>query len=491
MRRSSSVLCLVICALLLLGGVSTAFASATYVTQWGSLGKGNGQFRSPQGIAVDAAGRVYVADSSNNRIQVFDAAGNFINTWGTQGPGNGQFNAPHGVAVDSAGNVYVADTSNYRIEKFDSAGTYLTQWGGPGGTAGGRFDLPDGVAVDGAGNVYVSDGNNDRVQKFDSNGGFLTLWGTTGTGPGQFRSPFGIATDAAGNVYVADTSNHRIQKFDPNGAFLAQIGSVGSGDGQISGPYGVNVDPLGNVFVTDTGNYRLQQFDPGGKFLQKFGSNGTGNGQVSGPFGIASDSAGHVYVVEVGNNRVQEFLVKPDPVLGKSMAGQTVSGTVLVKLPGSKGFVKLTADISLPVGTIVDARKGVVEITATSGGGDYAAVFYQGQFQIAQRQKKGASADMKLFGGSFQGCPAGLRSPKSLGSKAPKSVRRLWGKGSGAFRTVGRFSAASVRGTTWLTDDKCNGTLTRVTQGSITVRDFVRKKNVVLSAGRSYLAKAR
>jgi hypothetical protein len=98
---------------------------------------------------------------------------------------------------------------------------------------------------------------------------------------------------------------------------------------------------------------------------------------------------------------------------------------------------------------------------------------------------------MELFGGSFRRCPAGQRSPKSLGSKAPKSVRHLWGNGSGAFRTVGRFSSATIRGTRWLTDDKCNGTLTRVAQGSVMVRDFVRKKNVVVRAGKSYLAKLR
>jgi hypothetical protein len=126
-----------------------------------------------------------------------------------------------------------------------------------------------------------------------------------------------------------------------------------------------------------------------------------------------------------------------------------------------------------------------VRITATSGGKQFFADFFEGQFQIAQLKKKGATADMKLFGGSFKGCPRGLR------AAAKKSIRHLWGKGSGPFRTVGRFSAATVRGTTWLTDDQCNATLTKVTTGSVSVRDLVKKKTVVVRAGGSYLARAK
>jgi hypothetical protein len=159
---------------------------------------------------------------------------------------------------------------------------------------------------------------------------------------------------------------------------------------------------------------------------------------------------------------------------------------VLVRLPGSKSFVPLETVESLPVGTIVDARHGRVRITATSGGKQYSADFYGGQFQIAQLARKGATADMKLFGGSFKGCP---KAPRV--AKKPAAVRRLWGSGSGPFRTVGRFSAAAVRGTTWLTQDQCRGTLTRVTAGSVAVRDFVRRKTVVVRAGKQYLAAAR
>jgi hypothetical protein len=177
----------------------------------------------------------------------------------------------------------------------------------------------------------------------------------------------------------------------------------------------------------------------------------------------------------------------PTPVLGRSFTASPTSGTVLVELPGTGRFVPLADARSLPVGTIVDARKGVVRLYATSGGVTYFADFYEGIFQIAQLAKRGSTADLKLFGGNFKGCPKAARG----GAARKKSIRHLWGKGSGPFRTLGRFSAATVRGTTWLTDDQCTGTLTKVTTGSVSVRDLVKKKTVVVRKGKSYFARAR
>src|SRR4029079_5259424 len=111
--------------------------------------------------------------------------------------------------------------------------------------------------------------------------------------------------------------------------------------------------------------------------------------------------------------------------------------------------------------------------------------------------KKGhrAFANLYLVFGSFKGCPKAPKNPKiatlAKTKKSHRSVRHLWGEGKGAFRTVGRFSSATVRGTTWLTDDRCDGTLTRVTAGKIGVRDFVLRKTIVLKKGKSYLAKPR
>lgn len=137
------------------------------------------------GIAVDAGGNIYVANTNKNEIRKYDSSRTLITTWGSAGAGNGQFNRPMGIAVDSANNVYVADSGNNRIQKFSAAGAYLGQWG-VYGTSAGQFAAPGGIAVDASNNVYVVDPGNDRVQKFTSAGVFLTQFGGTGSGNGQF-----------------------------------------------------------------------------------------------------------------------------------------------------------------------------------------------------------------------------------------------------------------------------------------------------------------
>jgi tripartite motif-containing protein 71 len=185
---------------------------------WGSSGSGSGQFSGLQDVAVGPGGSVFTIESGNsNRIQKFNRIGTFLGTWGAAGTAPGQFSGD-GVATDAQGNVYVADTGNNRIQKFDANGTLLTTWGSEG-TGNGEFDQPSDVAVDGIGNVYVADTSNHRVQRFDSNGNFLNKWGanggdgTFGDGPGEFFGPSSIAVDAARDIYVLDFFNGRVQKF--------------------------------------------------------------------------------------------------------------------------------------------------------------------------------------------------------------------------------------------------------------------------------------
>ena len=154
---------------------------------------------------------MYVTD--NYRIQKLSSDGTYLAQWGTgtYGSNPGQFESPEGIAVDSSGNVYVADTGNYRIQKLSSDGTYLAQWGIPGSYN--EISLPIGVTVDSSGNVYVTEDNNNQIVKFSSDGTCLAQWGTSGSNPGQFESPGGIAVDTAGNVYVVDSGNNRIQVY--------------------------------------------------------------------------------------------------------------------------------------------------------------------------------------------------------------------------------------------------------------------------------------
>jgi len=185
-------------------------------------------FDSPSGVTTDSSGNVYVSDNSNNRVQKFDSDGNYLTEWGSYGTGDGEFRSLRGLAVDSSGNVYVVDWNNVRVQKFDSDGNYLTQWGTTGDDPG-EFMLASGIAIDSSGNVYVVEYTGNRVQKFDSDGNYLTQWGSYGTDDGEFNYPKGVAVDSSGNVYVADSGNNRVQKFDSDGNYLTQWEAYGSG----------------------------------------------------------------------------------------------------------------------------------------------------------------------------------------------------------------------------------------------------------------------
>lgn len=276
--------------------------NGVFITQWGSNGSNNGQFRNPSGIAVDGSGNVFVADTNNNRIQKFDANGNYITQWGSSGTNNSQFNLPNGIVVDRSGDIYVVDTNNNRIQKFDANGVFLSKWG-TSGVGNAQFNLPKGITIDSFGNIYVADTNNNRIQKFDSNSNYLKQWGVSGFGNGQFNSPSGIDIDRTGNIYVADINNKRIQKFDVNGNYLSKWGSLGSGNGQFNSPNGVAIDAIGNVYVVDTGNNRIQKFDNNGSYLAKWAASNL----FSRPYGVAVGGSGNIYVADGNNNRIQKF----------------------------------------------------------------------------------------------------------------------------------------------------------------------------------------
>ena len=280
---------------------------------WGSQGNGPGQMYEPKGLAVDGAGRVYVADSRNHRIQVFAADGALVAQWGSQGNGPGQFQEPWGVAVGPDGSVYVCDTWNHRIQKFDREGKFVTQWGAFASTDG-RASSPDnvfygprGIAVDPQGNLWVTDTGNKRVIKFDANGTILGQYGGAGVGDGQFMEPVGIAVDAQGRIYVADTWNRRVQVFDSNFTYLRQWPVEGwEGQSVVNKPY-LAVDGAGNVYVTDPEAYRVIKFSSEGKVLAVWGRRGSDASSFDLPTGIALDQQGQVLVSDSGNGRIMVF----------------------------------------------------------------------------------------------------------------------------------------------------------------------------------------
>jgi streptogramin lyase len=253
----------------------------------------------PFGAAVDSTGNVYVADSGNNTIRKMTPVGTnwVVSTLaglpGSFGPDDGTGSAarfwnPQGVAVDSAGNVYVADVGSDTIRKVTPAGVVTTLAGlaGSPGSADGtgsaaQFNGPAGVAVDSAGNVYVADTGNSTIREVTPAGGVSTLAGLAGSagsanGTGtnaSFKNPRGVAVDSAGNLYVAEYLNDTIRKMTPVGTnwvvttLAGWAQSAGSADGTGSAarfdfPQQAAVDSAGNVYVTDSGNNTIRKGIP-------------------------------------------------------------------------------------------------------------------------------------------------------------------------------------------------------------------------------------
>jgi hypothetical protein len=183
-----------------------------------------------------------------------------------------------------------------------------------------------------------------------------------------------------------------------------------------------------------------------------------------------------------------DVIQPPEP--GVIVGVQKVAGKVLVKQPGGK-FVPLTGATEIKVGSIVDTTHGTIKLIAGLGGGKTnSANFNDGMFKIQQPRVKNAYMTLVLQGGNFGVCRGRTLSAFSVDAKRKRQVRRLWGNGKGRFTTKGRYSSATVRGTHWLVQDRCDGTLTRVLRGVVKVKDFRTHKTVSVRAGHTYLAKA-
>jgi hypothetical protein len=175
------------------------------------------------------------------------------------------------------------------------------------------------------------------------------------------------------------------------------------------------------------------------------------------------------------------------PVAGKSVAGTVAEGKVLVKTPGGK-FVALDPTKPIPLGSTIDTKNGAILLTAQqrTNGKPQTAKFFDGIFKITQTK---TTTDLTLTE-ALAKCPARhtAHAAAKKKKKKPKS-RKLWGDGSGSFRTRGQYSAATVRGTRWLVQDSCSGTLTKVRKGAVTVRDLVKRRTIIVRAGKKYLAR--
>ena len=297
-------------------------------------GTGTGaQFAQPYTVAVDADGNVYVADTDNHKIRKITPEGAVTTLAGsTQGDADGtgaeaQFNYPYGVAVDADGNVYVADTHNHKLKKITPEGVVTTLAGSTGGHADGtgdeaQFYYLTGVAVAENGTIYVADKDNHKVRKVTAAGEVTTLAGSSsgyadGNGiDAKFSSPYNVAVHPDGSVYVADANNHRIRKITAEGEVTTVAGdSQGDATGSTSEalfnyPYGVAIDAEGNVFIADTFNQKVKMISDGTVSVYAGSGNGYADGsaltaQFNYLTGVIVGPSGTVYVADKDNHKIR------------------------------------------------------------------------------------------------------------------------------------------------------------------------------------------
>jgi DNA-binding beta-propeller fold protein YncE len=262
----------------------------------------------PFDVAV-RQGRVYVSDSVQRLVAVFDIAGGRFFEIGKEA--DGRLTKPLGLAISSEGTLYVADVTLRKVMAYDADGVYLRSIGGPD-----TLQRPTDVAVSPDGSrVYVVDtggveSDSHIVAIFDaSSGEHLGNIGKRGEGQGEFNLPLQIAVAGDGTVYVVDSGNFRVQAFDGEGRFQTSFGSVGRFPGQFARPKGIAVDGEGRIYVIDTAFGNFQIFDADGTLLMYAGERGHVGypGKYMLPAGIAVDEDGRVYVVDQFFRKVDVF----------------------------------------------------------------------------------------------------------------------------------------------------------------------------------------
>ena len=375
------------------------------------------ELSTPDGVAVDTAGNIYIADTQNCRIRKVTASTGTISTvagngtCGYAGDGKAATSAelfePSGVAVDSANNIYIADWDNSRIRKITVstgiistvAGNGTRGFSGDGGKAtSAKMNSPFGVALDSAGNIYIADVDNYRIRKVTVSTGIISTVAGNGTagfsGDGgkatsaELQGPSGVAVDTASNIYIADSYGNRIRKVTASTGIISTVagnGNIGhSGDGgpatsaQFYYPYGVAVDAASNIYIADSDNYRIRKITASTGIISTVAGNGTcgysGNGGVAtsaelclGFGGVAVDGTGNVYIADQSNERTRAVgPIKVAPTITWATPAPISYGTALsaTQLDAST-TVAGTFAYSPPSGTLLNAGSQTLSVTFT------------------------------------------------------------------------------------------------------------------------------
>ncbi|MBB5345314.1 NHL domain-containing protein [Tunturibacter empetritectus] len=312
----------------------------------------------PSAIVFDSAGNLYFAETGNHVIRKVDTSGNLTTIAGTgtqgfsgdTGPAiSATLDSPQGLALDPANNLYLADTHNHRIRRLNLTTGLITTIAGstPGYSGDGapalsaQLNLPTALAIDASGNLYLADTANHRIRRIDATTGLITTIAGTGTqgytGDGALAlsaaidSPTGIAIDASNNLYLADTHNHRIRKITSSTGLITTIAGTGlpgfSGDtapasaATLALPHGLTVDAVGNLYLSDTANHRIRRIDATtglittvvGDGTQAFaGDNGPPTAaSLDSPTATSLSPASSLTLSDTGNQRIRQVETQP------------------------------------------------------------------------------------------------------------------------------------------------------------------------------------
>ncbi len=274
--------------------LSNSFAAPTNI---------EGSFSSPEAVAIDSSGNVFVADSGHNRIMEFNSKREYVRMFGSAGSGNGQFSGIEGLATNAAGDVYATDHGNARVQEFDPEGKFIRAFGSYGVEPGGMSE-PSGIAVDQSGNVWVRNNRSKvLVQEFTAEGQYVANSAFDGTS--TYTSGMGGLTILNGKLYMGEWAEHpHVSVYSTTTGKLEKPLAEGS-TGRF---WSLAADPAtGHIFILNYGNNDVQEVSSEGNPIATFGAAGSGAGQMKSPEGIGVGPGSKVYVVDTGNERVEEW----------------------------------------------------------------------------------------------------------------------------------------------------------------------------------------
>ena len=308
------------------------------------------ELNQPSGVAIDASGNIYIADTNNNRVRKVSPGGVITTVTGAGGVGfSPALSQPSAVFVDGSGNLFIADPGNYQIREVSASGVITTVAGsgtfgfsGDGGPAtASDLNQPQGVFVDASGNIFIADTASFRIRKVTASNGNISTVAGNGTqgyaGDGglatsaELNNPTGVFVDSAGNIYIADSGNNRVRKVSTSGNIttIAGTGTAGYfGDNGLAtsaflyNPTGVAVDTSGNVFIAVSTSSRIRMISTSGIITTVAGNGNAGfsgdsgpatSASLSHPKAIALDPSGDLFIADTGNNRIREAAVSTVP----------------------------------------------------------------------------------------------------------------------------------------------------------------------------------